>query len=980
MPDLNELRFRAGFGCGLAVFFWHGVARGDIPKHLAEALNDTSLPARIAALEGTVALLDGAAILCSDKVDGKLSSSLPSLIRDEPCMRRVDPLTWDYNEHAQLHVDAALSAPLDGARELVWPEAPPVCAVPLARRARVLVLSSEGGGGGGVSSWSALMKRRLLLAPQDTEVSGADVLEPLFSSIVPRSTQWNDDDNAFVECPSSVLLGIAAVCDACSKDLSVLSTSARALSIICSWSPSLCQETLHRCCSGSWRSLWLKAAAGCEAQDALQSDNLRLQALRLIRRSCDCGGRDAIDHWAMPQPDAGAARAGSAADNEWTLVTVVRRAILGVIGKTELVQRAASTSTKLESAELTTVSEHCAVEALRIWIACLQCGAGIDSGMFAFCKTFCEYMHRLAATSIHSVSTASLLEAHWFVIAYFLRFLCQVELAIGESSNASERHARDDPPVLPFLSLEQFVNRHTTSMLMLVADVATVLADALIRSERLGTSLPQQLSVASLLSLAVDVCRPPSNINKAAQALLAAQTLDVDNIFDLSGRTCMQDVDVDEAPWPFDGGVSYEQRLLLARLRAMRMQCRFAARARIASALPWLNAVLKRIVTHIIACKPAVDTRSESLVGSVQQDPFAALFAASWEAVNACGGSSKAVALDAVTSSGFVTHSETQGVNLVASAALRACGCWPTAKHVLACVGPRKLTNSTFAEDALLRAAFRPAAPWTPVEDVESRAAAMKGFVLSPLESPLALGPPTLSFAAAPFWALAASPPRDAAFELLHALADPEARGLKDAVPPWLPFVAIVAFLARGSLNDVGSCVGADIRPCLEAYAQVHLSDEPTTWLPVREEWLGECLRGLCDALAKVLTEDSYHDAFLAKVMWAFAAPSMPEECRAVCWGKEDPAVLLLASRALKTANEDGDGLLWTWSTYVGPTLEEHGLLERASTALTAIHGGDGVRAVSLPATIAAHQLAAHERGRRRSYVSSCSGGVDTMD
>ncbi|CAJ1378886.1 unnamed protein product, partial [Effrenium voratum] len=51
--------WRAGFGLGLQVFFWHGLARGDLPKHLAESLADKARPVQLAALRATAELLDG---------------------------------------------------------------------------------------------------------------------------------------------------------------------------------------------------------------------------------------------------------------------------------------------------------------------------------------------------------------------------------------------------------------------------------------------------------------------------------------------------------------------------------------------------------------------------------------------------------------------------------------------------------------------------------------------------------------------------------------------------------------------------------------------------------------------------------------------------------------------------------------------------------------------------------------------------------
>merc|ERR1712203_1009125 len=81
---------------------------------------------------------------------------------------------------------------------------------------------------------------------------------------------------------------------------------------------------------------------------------------------------------------------------------------------------------------------------------------------------------------------------------------------------------------------------------------------------------------------------------------------------------------------------------------------------------------------------------------------------------------------------------------------------------------------------------------------------------------------------------------------------------------------------------------------------------------------------------ALVFTEESFGDALLAHALWAFAVPSMPTECRAVCWGMQDPAVLVLLSRALpKVPISDGHlfvreassstALLWSLQAYLAP-------------------------------------------------------------
>lgn len=223
-----------------------------------------------------------------------------------------------------------------------------------------------------------------------------------------------------------------------------------------------------------------------------------------------------------------------------------------------------------------------------------------------------------------------------------------------------------------------------------------------------------------------------------------------------------------------------------------------------------------------------------------------------------------------------------------------------------------------------------------------------------------------MAFAAAPFWALMASPPRDAAHALLDILIKPSAASLIAAVPPWLPFLTFVSLLsaplATGARNPSvgdseswawsGDVPNGNMRAQLESFVGMYLQADPSSWLNNRADWLSECLRGLCDRLAKVFAEEAYYDKLLAKSLWAFAVPAMPVECRAVCWGAEDSAVVGNLSRSLLTSDFGPTGavqkglqdelasmapLLWPVSSYLGPGLEDKDVLERASEALARI-------------------------------------------
>ena len=69
-----------------------------------------------------------------------------------------------------------MARPWDAARSLVWPSAPPGGAQVLAK-GTVAVLAAEGfgGQGGGRSCWPALLKRQLLGAKEEPEVTAMEV-------------------------------------------------------------------------------------------------------------------------------------------------------------------------------------------------------------------------------------------------------------------------------------------------------------------------------------------------------------------------------------------------------------------------------------------------------------------------------------------------------------------------------------------------------------------------------------------------------------------------------------------------------------------------------------------------------------------------------------------------------------------------------------------------------------------------------------
>eukprot|EP00435_Cladocopium_sp_Y103_P023117 s1871_g5.t1 len=199
-----------------------------------------------------------------------------------------------------------------------------------------------------------------------------------------------------------------------------------------------------------------------------------------------------------------------------------------------------------------------------------------------------------------------------------------------------------------------------------------------------------------------------------------------------------------------------------------------------------------------------------------------------------------------------------------------------------------KHLTSTLARQ--VRAAFQPHAVWS--EDV-----------------PEALGPPSLSLAAAPFWALATASSQGRIRALLKPLVTPEAVDLSKAVPPWLPFVTFASLLAGHSK----AWRDETCRELLERYVDRHLRSSPSWKDYLSQEWISELMRGLCDRLAKIFLEESFMDSLLASTLWSFSASFMPPACRAVCWG-EDATLLRFLDRALLC---ESSTLLWQLEDYV---------------------------------------------------------------
>ncbi|CAE8620973.1 unnamed protein product [Polarella glacialis] len=925
LPSTMPQQMRGGFGMGSAVFFWHALARGDIPKHLAEALCDHVLLVQIAALRGVAALLDGSSGELDD--DNILHVSSRTRSSSSSASASASRLTAG---------GGVLNHAWDVARQLVWPSAPPNCNFPLARRARVTVLTSEGQGGqgGGAAAWPQLLRRRLLGAKEEPEVTAADVLEPLLPP--PPASGLDELDGALPKLVAGVVFSCVPAALA-GSDPALLRLAARALSATCTWSSHLCLQVLES--SSNHRRDWLRAAAGSvgagpgagttgKAGQPAEWQMLQADVLCFIRRSCEVSGKAAAAWWlGLEHTSRGTQEATKEAD-EWTVVAVVRRALLNVVAAKELT---GSKSTGVaqggeNTAECSSLQVACASEAVKIWLAWLRAGAGCDK-VESFMTSIGTYFHRLALAG--ESLDSELMDQHWLLASLLLQLISELSPAVPS------KQAEEALSLLPASSREGVAN----AALSTAANAAGPLASALSNGAGADASAPRQLCLAALADWLASAFASLGASVKNQALLPAARTLLVAQV-----RAQLPEASVaeEEAPWPL-GSAAECRSQHLARLGALRALCRLAGRVRGPLAveldlLAWLQRVRKAAAKALEHLSPlnVNGASSEAMVGTVQQDAWPALLSAACQAlapsaVPAKLGESADKTLEEKVHDVTPAHEELPLSPPLLASALALCACWPTARELLGTAG---LHFGVDGEDAVVRAAFRPEAPWTPVTaDAESRAARATGRVPAPtrsLSAPEALGPPALAFAAAPFWALLASPPSGAVHSLLEALGSSAAEGLARAAPPWLPFLAFVSVLCT-PMDGKSSCgercwawKNDKLRASLRRYAVLHLNQDPALWFIADADWLREALRGLCNRLALTFTEESFGDELLASALWAFAASPMPLECRSICWGSQDPGVLTLLSRTLPLREEDGSAqlasrelLIWPLSSYL---------------------------------------------------------------
>ena len=397
-----------------------------------------------------------------------------------------------------------------------------------------------------------------------------------------------------------------------------------------------------------------------------------------------------------------------------------------------------------------------------------------------------------------------------------------------------------------------------------------VLAKRLSSASMDFTSSAQQLcqaSFADVLDIAVSAASASNKLEGVDSPLLPARQLMA------AQRNCdIPEVDVcgdEAAPWPLGGVYKSSSLAALARLRALGALARLGGK--VEGCHTWLLALRHKALEAVQRRSPQLPfpAETEALVGDVVADPLSALL------IDVCIASEEPMAPSEL------------------GQALALTGSWPTAQAIFRHAG----LDFQEGEDAIVRAAFQPHAVWS-------------GDV------PEALGPPSLAFAAAPFWALAMATSVQSVNALLAPLVRPEALDLSNAVAPWLPFIAFASVLCGSEADFVWR--DATCRGLLQRYADRHLRTTPSWKNHASQEWFSELMRGLCDRLAKIFLEESFMDELLACALWSFSAKFMPPACRAVCWGNDDAALLRFLDRALPC---ESSLLLWTTEDY-GPAPE----------------------------------------------------------
>lgn len=923
----------AGFGMGLCVFFWHGIARGDVAKHLAEALSDPALPVQVSALRGINAFFDGRV-----GEPWGCNKPRPGVIRGHAC-----------GEAEVSVVEYATGSSFHGARELIWPDAPPPNSAILARRPRVAVMTTEeSGAGGGTSSWRYLLRRCLLGAKEESEVTAADVLDPFLAS-----KSRNDEVAPWVPIVDGVSQCIAPLGD----DPELLAVALRSLGAAAIWSAPLCHRMLQA--NTDRRSKWLGFAADTTCHQDNQT--LRIEVLRLMRCSSEVGGRAAADWWlASPGP------VSEDSPSRWTAEATVRCAVLDAIASDRFEPPVRGNGTSPGPR-----AKFCALQGVHVWLAWLQSRAGVDS-IGSFTPAIAVYWHRMALAS-RGDATDTDFECDWLLVASTLRLATGLAKACEDIRKHPESWSEN--VVEPLQSVAEAACPSEGCaveggiLVAAAAEAALPLVHRLARSSsREGASAAEQLALAALAEL-IASARNVEKLTVAGRELLALLSKgDLAALVVPPSPEGASDAgkafadDDEEAPWPFGGAIDGARIYRLARLKVLRGLCDLATRLEEKSAMAWLRSIHKAAADRVkeISGKTLSDEETsclEALTGATQQDPWSALFGAVSRALSKCGG---------VDVSGDLAP--------IASRALQIAGCWPTARLIFESVS---VSFGSAAEEAITRCAFRPDAPWVAVrKDIGARRARATGHVPTMtrnqvIQVPSAMGPPSLAFAPAAFWALACAPPPEAAKELLEVLSRPGAETLADASPPWLPFIAFISLLgtplgptqlpSEDSNVDDGCVRWAWSDPrtknLLAPFADRHFKHKnPSNWLNFRGAWLTETLRGLCDRLSIVFLEESFGNLLVARALWSFAAGAMPQECREVCWGSQDPAVPALLAKVLRVGeNAVSEPLFWPLDCYLGPEPESVELLTTAAAAL------EGVPNKSWLGVMMAHHQSLHK-------------------
>lgn len=815
MPTNDSSHTHLAFGVGLEAFYEIAVLGHKIPQHLQNALHDDVPQVQLAALHCFIALVDGASAWAAEGAQ----------------LNKATTNNWKATWDAASRLDwlACLRSPLDASSEILRRRFSPHCAADLRYWRHCTP-----------SSWEHLLQEREVMRQKGNYLSNkpstelSDPLRHVFAS------------GALEQCMGSLSMG--------KGDLELW---ARCLSAVAAFDATSCSRVMALC--RPYSHVWI------------QRLDQHFELLKLIRVTCEVGGRSAAQVWL----------------EDHAIVSVIRGVLLDAVsplgagngappatgpiwrhagqnkGATNVcTSNGASTATKAVREIVREPVKRLlgvlrAVEVLRLWRVWLCSGVGIDA-VDTVIPTLCGFMSLLPERDVDDKLGA----AQWLLGAQIWRF-------IGAIFEADE----PQQPLLVGLSAAALVRtgaagKKSAGQTYIVdrcehdpiLETAQRLVGAWSCRER-NCPFQNTPQLICLTELTAAIAKGLDLHTNASRFMVLRPT--VESIFDLdlhSRLLHIQPVVTErDVMWPM-GTVLGPQLLHTVGLQLVAELCRLQAASAVAwgqysTATYWLKDLLQRIkalpLAHIEVWCGVVEAALEAQINVANSRPQL---------------NDPRLEMPA----GLLAQS------------LRCCRCARTSLRLFELGGIRL---SCKARQALLCAAIHPESPWS---ELCTEAKSM-----------------SISLPSAAFWVLMSGPSLIHAREILQLFVEPfVSQFLKEASAPWLPFIALCSFLNTplGSADgSVWAWQSVEFRKMflgppklLETFLSWIEIDQ---WLRSMPQSLMQTLSAECDSLVSVFT--AVPDALLAKVLATFALPRMPHSCRMAVLGHGDPTLALQVAQCL---------------------------------------------------------------------------------